>query len=76
MRKYNGSEAWNEEEAWQQQQLLERQGGWPECKNGAHGKTGRIERQTGDEGEVQKFIEHRWSIVGEYEVGCILEGFG
>ena len=29
MRKYNGSEAWNEEEAWQQQQLLERQGGWP-----------------------------------------------
>ena len=51
-------------------------------QNSLNVKMAHVERQGESKdrqemkGEVQKFIKHRWSIVGEYEVGCILEGFG
>ena len=55
---------------------------WKGKEDGLNVKMAHIERQGESKhteemkGEVQRFIEHRWSIVGEYEVGCILEGFG
>ena len=55
---------------------------WKGKEDGLNVKMAHVERQGESkdrqemEGKVEKFMEHRWSVVGEYEVGCILEGFG